>query len=92
MVLTPNLVFCFGPKLWFWPKPNLNNILMIHRYNGITYTKCTAQDSPTSQPWCATQVYTKSREAVDYKDGVGVCQDWCDVHLSVADVVEPRNL
>ena len=19
MVLTPNLVFCFGPKLWFWP-------------------------------------------------------------------------
>ena len=23
--LTPNLVFCFGPKLWFWPRPKLNN-------------------------------------------------------------------
>ena len=21
---TPNLVFCFGPKLWFWPRPKLN--------------------------------------------------------------------
>ena len=24
VVLTPNLVFCFGPKLWFWPRPKLN--------------------------------------------------------------------
>ena len=22
VVLTPNLVFCFGPKLWFWPGPS----------------------------------------------------------------------
>ena len=22
---TTNLVFCFGPKLWFWPRPKLNN-------------------------------------------------------------------
>ena len=22
---TPNLVFSFGPKLWFWPRPKLNN-------------------------------------------------------------------
>ena len=21
---TPNLVFCFGQKLWFWPRPKLN--------------------------------------------------------------------
>ena len=26
VVLTPNLVFCFGPKLWFWPRPKLNNM------------------------------------------------------------------
>ena len=25
VVLTANLVFCFGPKLWFWPRPKLNN-------------------------------------------------------------------
>ena len=22
---TPNLVFCFGPKIWFWPRAKLNN-------------------------------------------------------------------
>ena len=26
VVLTPNLVFCFGPKLLFWPRPKLNNM------------------------------------------------------------------
>ena len=27
-VLKATLVFCFGPslKLWFWPRPKLNNI------------------------------------------------------------------
>ena len=25
MDTTPNVVFCFGPKLWFWPRPKLNN-------------------------------------------------------------------
>ena len=25
---TPNFVFCFGPKLWFWPRPKLNNKLL----------------------------------------------------------------
>ena len=68
-----------------------SNIVAFSRYNGIAYTKCTLQDSPTGDPWCATQVFTKTREAVDYKGGVGVCQDWCDVYLAVADVVEPRK-
>ena len=32
VVLIPNLVFCFGPKLWFWPRPKLNKKrLELHR-------------------------------------------------------------
>ena len=27
---TPNLVFCFGPKLWFWPRPKLNNSKVVN--------------------------------------------------------------
>ena len=24
------LGFCFGPKLWFWPRPKLNNTEIVH--------------------------------------------------------------
>ena len=41
LVPTPNLVFCIGQKLWFWPGPKLNNLLFME------YTTCNA--APTEK-------------------------------------------
>ena len=39
---TPNLVFCFGPKLWFWPRPKLNKntwALITPKQAGLSFVK-----------------------------------------------------
>ena len=65
-----------------------NPLYALFRYDGITFNKCTFYDSKDGQPWCSTQVYTKTREAV--RKEWGVCQDWCEFEFPPAEVVQLR--